>query len=70
MERYRKNEFYGTPRYPNRIPNDIREKCQGNNTITDEDHLRCFIDVIEEYEIEDEDGMMKFFVQSLEESKK
>ena len=42
-------------------------KFAGNNAITCEDHLRSFLDMMSDYEVEAEDVMMKLFVQSLTE---
>ena len=37
-------------------------KFGGKNAITCEDELRCFLDVMSDYEVEFEDVMMKLFV--------
>ena len=37
-------------------------KFAGNNAITYEDHLRSFLDMMSDYEIEAKDVMMKLFV--------
>ena len=37
----------------------------GNNAITFEDHLRNFLDIMGDYEVEAEDVIMKLCVQSL-----
>ena len=42
-------------------------KFGGNNAITCEDHLRSFLDMMSDYEVEVKDVMMKLFVQSLTE---
>ena len=40
-------------------------KFSRNNAITCEDHLRSFLDMMSDYEVEVEDVIMKLFVQSL-----
>lgn len=40
-------------------------KFDGNNAISCEDHLRSFLDMMSDYEVEAEDVIMKLFVQSL-----
>ena len=60
--------FLGIPSFPHPISNDLREKVTkflGNNAITGEEHLRKFIDMLNDYEVEHEDVVMKFFVHSL-----
>ena len=42
-------------------------KFPRNNAITCEDHLRSFLDMMSDYEVEAADVMMKLFVQSLTE---
>ena len=38
-----------------------------NNAVTGEEHLRIFIDMLNDYEVEHEDVVMKLFVHSLTE---
>ena len=40
-------------------------KFSGNNAISCEDHLRSFLDLVNDYEIQHEDVVMTLFVQSL-----
>lgn len=40
-------------------------KFDGNNAISCEDHLRSFLDMMSDYEVEAKDAIMKLFVQSL-----
>ena len=40
-------------------------KFVGNNFITCEDHLRSFLDMMSDFEVEAKDVIMKLFVQSL-----
>ena len=68
LEGYRQICFDGIPSFPNPIPQEMRKrlpKFVGNNAITCEDHLRSFLDMMSDYEVEAKDVMMKFFVQSL-----
>lgn len=68
LDRYRPLFFDGIPGQPNVIPNEIREKIPlftRNNVITCEQHLKLFTYIINDYEIEHEDVVMKLFVQSL-----
>lgn len=70
LEGYRKICFEGIPGFPNPIPQDIRKrlpKFDGNNAISCEDHLRGFLDMMSDYEVEAQDVIMKLFVQSLTE---
>ena len=65
LEGYRKICFDGIPSFPNPIPQEMRKrlpKFVGNNAITCEDHLRSFLDMMSDYEVEVEDVIMKFFV--------
>lgn len=69
-ERYKKLIFFGIPDYPNVFPDEIRKKLPkftGNNVITCEEHLKIFMDVIDDYNVEPDDVVMKLFVQSLTE---
>lgn len=53
------------PGYPNVIIQELKNKLPkffGNNAITCEDHLRFFLDMINDYEVEFEDVIMKLFV--------
>lgn len=68
LDRYRPLFFDGIPSQPNVIPNKVRDKIPkftGNNVITCEEHLKSFIDKINDCEIENEDVFMKLFVQSM-----
>ena len=68
LEGYMQLCFDGIPRFPNPIPQEMRKrlpKFSRNNSITSEDHLRIFLDMMSDYEVEAEDVMMKLFVQSL-----
>ena len=52
IERCRKICFLGIPRCPNEIPKVLRDKVTkfvGNNVITDEQHLRDFSDLLNDY---------------------
>lgn len=60
--------FNGIPSYPNPIPDEIRKrlpKFTGSNAVTCEEHLKSFTDVIDDYNIELDDVIMKLFLQSL-----
>ncbi|KAH9311216.1 hypothetical protein KI387_026251, partial [Taxus chinensis] len=46
----------------NRLP-----KFQGNNAITRDQHLKIFVNMMEEFEIEFEDVYIKLFIHTLEE---
>lgn len=68
LEGYRKISFDGIPDYPNAFRANIRDKVtkfSGNNAISCEEHLRLFVDMLNDYEIEHDDVFMKLFVQSL-----
>jgi len=68
LERYRQLSFDGIPSFPNLIPNDVRNilaKFSRNNALSREDYLRAFLNLLDDYEIESEDGVMKLFTQSL-----
>ena len=68
LEGYRKICFDGILGFPNPIPQEMRKrfpKFVWNNIVTCEDHLRSFLDMMSDYEIEAEDVIMKLFVQSL-----
>ena len=70
LEGYRQIFFHGIPGFPNPIPQEMRKrlpKFAGKNAITCEDHLRSFLDMMSDYEVEAEDVMMKLFVQLLTE---
>lgn len=65
MERYRQLFFDGILGYPNPIPDELREKMNkfaGNNAFSAEEHLKGFMDMLNDYEVEHEDVMMKLFV--------
>ena len=68
VEKYRQICFLGIPSYPNEIPKGLRDKVTKfarNNVITSEQHLRDFFDLLNDYEVEHEDVVMKLFVHSL-----
>lgn len=68
LEQYRQLFFDGIPGYPNHVPTELRDKLHkfaGNNAVSAEEHLKSFGDLINDYEITDEDVIMKLFVQSL-----
>ena len=70
LEGYRKICFDGIPGFPNPIPQEVRKilpKFSRNHAITYEDHLRSFLDMMNDYEVEAEDVIMKLCVQSLTE---
>ena len=70
MEKYRKISFVGIPGAPHPISFDLRDKVvkfSVNNAVTGEEHLRIFIDMLNDYEVEHEDVVMKLFVHSLTE---
>lgn len=65
LEGYRQLYFDGILGYPNVISQEIRKKMNKfstNNVITYEDHLRSFLDMINNNEIEHDDVEMNFFV--------
>lgn len=68
LEGYSQLFFNGILGYLNAIVQELRNKLTiflGNNVITCEDHLRCFLDLLNDYEVEHEDVVMKLFVHSL-----
>ena len=57
--------FAGIPSFPHPISNDLRDKVTKflrNNAMTHEYHLKKFIDILNDYEVENEDVVMKSFV--------
>ena len=70
METYRQMSFVGILGAPHPISFDLRDKVvkfSGNNVVTSEENLRIFIDMLNDFEVEHEDVMMKLFVRSLTE---
>ena len=70
MERYKQICFLGIPGYPNEIPKGLRDKVTkfaGNNVISSEQHLRDFFDLLNDYEVEHEDVVIKLSIHSLTE---
>ena len=68
MEKYRQMSFIGIPGAPHPISFDLRDKFfkfSRNNFVTSEGHLRVFIDMLNDFEVEHEDVVMKLFVHSL-----
>lgn len=68
LEQYRQLFFDGIPGYPNHVPTELRDKLHKfseNNAVSAEEHIISFGDLINDYEIADEDVIMKLFVQSL-----
>ena len=68
MENYRQISFVGIPGAPHPILFDLRDKVVkflGNNAVIGEENLRIFIDMLNDYEVEHEDVVMKLFVHSL-----
>ena len=68
MDKYRQMSFVGKLGSPHPISFDLRDKVvkfSGNNVVTNEEHLRVFIDMLNYFEVEHEDVVMKLFVHSL-----
>ena len=68
MEKYIQMSFVGILGAPHPISFDLRDKVvkfSRNNFVTSEEHLRVFIDMLNEFEVEHEDVVMKLFVHSL-----
>ena len=68
MEKYKQIALLGISSFPHPISNDLRDKVikfSINNAITCEEHPKKFINMINGYEVEQEDVVMKFFVHSL-----
>ncbi|HEX4849980.1 MAG TPA: hypothetical protein VFV08_04190, partial [Puia sp.] len=68
LDRFRQLVFDGIPGYPNPIDKHLRlqvPKFLGNNTVSGEDHLKAFQNVMDNFEVEHEDVFMKSFMQSL-----
>ena len=62
--------FVGIPGFPHPISNDLRDKVikfLGNNAIIGEENIRKFFDMMNDYEVENEDVVMKLFLCSLTE---
>ncbi len=54
MEKYRHISFAGIPGAPHPISFDLRDKVvkfSRNNVVTGEEHLRIFIDMLNDYEV-------------------
>lgn len=59
--------FLGIPSFPHPISFDLRDKVVnllGNNVVTSEEHLRIFVDMLNDFEVEHEDVVMNLFVHS------
>ena len=55
MEKFRQISFVGIPGFPHPISFDLRDKVvkfSGNNVVTGEEHLRVFIDMLNDFEVE------------------
>lgn len=62
--------FFGIPGYPNPFLEYFRPALVnffGNNVVSGEDHLKAFSNFMDYFEVEEEDVMMKLFMQSLTE---
>ena len=62
--------FLGIIGFPYPISNDLRDKVTKffrNYAITSEEHLKIFTNMLNDYEVEYEGVVMKFFVYSLTE---
>lgn len=60
--------FVGITGYSNPLPNDIRNvlvRFFGNNAISGEDNLRSFNNMMDDFQVESEDVMMKLFMKLL-----
>jgi len=65
IEKYKALNFKGISGYPNIIPNKIRKclpKYSGSNSKSANRHLQIFCNLIEDYEVEAEDVVMRLFV--------
>lgn len=70
MERYKPFSFNGIQGFPNSVPTKVREylpKFTGKGSKSARRHLQEFYDLMGDFEINQEDILMKFFVQSLKE---
>lgn len=68
MEKYKKMTYVGILSFSHPISNDLRDKVtkfSGNDAITGEDRLRKFTHMLNDYEEEHEDVVMKLLVHSL-----
>ena len=68
MEKFRQISFARILGFPYHISFDLRDKVVkffGNNAIISEEHLRIFIDMLNEFEVEHEDVVLKLFVHYL-----
>ena len=64
MEKFRQISFAGIPSFPHPISYDLIDKVvkfYGNNAITSEEHLRFFIDMLNDFKFEHEDVVMKLY---------
>ena len=63
--------FVGIPSAPHPISFDLRDKVvkfSGNKVVTGEEHLIIFIDMLNDYEVEHENVVMKLFIHLLTEA--
>ena len=61
-EIYKQMSFVGIPGAPHPISFDLRDKVVkffGNNVVTSEEHFKIFIDMLNNFKVEDEDVVMK-----------
>ena len=68
MDKYRQMSFVEIPSAAHPISFDLRDrvvKLSRNNVVTGEEHLRFFIDMLNNFEVEHEYMVMNFFVHSL-----
>lgn len=68
MDKYRQISFLGITGFPHPISFDLRDKVvkfSRNDVVTGEEHLRIFIDMLDNFEVEHEVVVMKLFVHSL-----
>ena len=63
MEKYRKKSLLSILGFPHPISFDLRHKVVkflGNNVVIGEEHLRIFIDMLNDFEVEHEDVVIIF----------
>lgn len=68
LDRYRQIDFTRIQGYPNAIRNELRNvipKFLGSSAITGEDHIKAFQNIMDNFEDENEDVVMKMLIQSL-----
>lgn len=65
MDRYKQLDFGGVPRYPNQVPTEVRQylsRFSGSYALTSEEYLSTFFNLLDDFEVEHEDFIMKLYI--------